>query len=421
LFVKSFELRFRHEYGQKRKPRKLVDLICDNQIPTKEASMNKFTILEFVRAIFDDEETAQQAAEIGQAILAARSLRMTDIASHMEGNSAAAYKRIQRFLKQNDPRQALWRLYQADAEFMIGDPTEIERAQAWKTEYVGTLKDGKTKGFWALVFATPYRGRAIPCGLVTYSSKTIAKNMDSRNLNHFRAFASIQDLLGDKPLVLDREFSYLELFMNLINEQLKFVIRLNLGAHPPKFNDSKGKDVALTISPGQTVIHQDVWYKGQAYVNLIGRWKQGLSEPMWIITNLKAEEGLRIYFGRMKIEESFKDLKDLLGMTKLMNQKQEYMEKMIALLLLIFPIGLLLGEELRDLLFGEPIAADECPSRKELIPGAPGLKKGKKWKRYSGLFILLRQKWALSNEQQSVIYQTVLLAFTSLVQYPVRT
>ncbi len=48
--------------------------------------MNKFTILGFVRAIFDEEETAQQAAEIGQAILAARSLRMTDIASHMEGN-----------------------------------------------------------------------------------------------------------------------------------------------------------------------------------------------------------------------------------------------------------------------------------------------------------------------------------------------
>ena len=34
--------------------------------------MNKFTILEFVKAIFDDEETAEQAAEIGQAILAAR-------------------------------------------------------------------------------------------------------------------------------------------------------------------------------------------------------------------------------------------------------------------------------------------------------------------------------------------------------------
>jgi hypothetical protein len=383
--------------------------------------MNKITILEFVRAIFDEEETAQQAAEIGQAILAARSLRMTDIASHMEGNRAAAYKRIQRFLKRNDPRQVLGRLYQPEAEFMIGDPTEIERAQAWRTEYVGTLKDGKTKGFWALMFATPYRGRAIPCGLVTYSSKTIATRMDSRNLNHFRAFASIRDLLGDKPLVLDREFSYLELLTNLINEQLKFVIRLNLGSHPPKFCDGKGKDVALTISPGQTVIHPDVYYKGQVQVNLIGRWKEGLSEPLWVITNLKAEEGLRIYFGRMKIEESFKDLKDLLGMTKLMNLKQEYMEKMIALLLLIFPIGLLLGEELRDFLYGEPIAAEDLVPMKELVPGTSNRKKSKKWKRYSGLFILLRQNWSLSNEQLYVIYQTVLLSFTSLVQCPVRT
>ena len=383
--------------------------------------MNKFTILEFVRAIFDEEETAQQAAEIGQAILAVRSLRMTDIASHMQGNPAAAYKRIQRFLKRNDPRQVLGRLYQPEAEFMIGDPTEIERAQAWKTEYVGTLKDGKTKGFWALMFATPYRGRAIPCGLVTYSSKTIATQMDSRNRNHFRAFASIQDLLGDKPLVLDREFSYLELLTNLINEQLKFVIRLNLGSHPPKFCDLKGKDVALTISPGQTVIHPNVFYKGKVYLNLIGRWKEGFSEPLWVITNLKAEEGLRIYYCRMKIEESFKDLKDLLGMTKLMNLKQDYMEKMIALLLLIFSIGLLLGEELRDFLYAEPIAAEDQVPTKELVPGTLNRKKSKKWKRYSGLFILLRQKWSLSNKQLNGIYHTALLSFTSLVQCPVRT
>jgi hypothetical protein len=383
--------------------------------------MNKFTILEFVQAVFDDTGTAQQAAEIGQAMLAARSLRMTDIASHMEGKSDAAYKRIQRFLKGNDPRLALVRLYQADAEFMIGDPTEIERAQAWKTEYVGTLKDGKTKGFWAMVLATPYRGRAIPCGLVTYSSKTIATNQDSRNLNHFRAFESVKDLLGDKPLVLDREFSYLELLLNLIEEGLKFVIRLNLGSHPPKFCDNRGREVALTISPGETVIHPKVWYKGKACVNLIGRWKKGLAEPLWVITNLEAKQGLHIYFGRMKIEESFKDLKDLLGMTKLMNQKQEYMEKMIALLLLIFPIGLLFGEGLRDFLYGEPIAEGEQIPEKDQVPNTPELKKSKKWKRYSGLFILLRQKWQITHEEHDRIYAAVLLSFTALVQCPVRT
>jgi hypothetical protein len=183
--------------------------------------------------------------------------------------------------------------------------------------------------------------------------------------------------LGDKPLVLDREFSYLELLTNLINEQLKFVIRLNLGSHPPKFCDLKGKDVALTISPGQTVIHPNVFYKGKVYLNLIGRWKEGFSEPLWVITNLKAEEGLRIYYCRMKIEESFKDLKDLLGMTKLMNLKQDYMEKMIALLLLIFPIGLLLGEELRDFLYAEPIAAEDQVPTKELVPGTLDRKKAK--------------------------------------------
>ncbi|MEM4203125.1 MAG: hypothetical protein QXS54_03550 [Candidatus Methanomethylicaceae archaeon] len=56
----------------------------------------------------------------------------------------------------------LWRLFCEQAEYVMGDPTEIERPQALKTAYVGTLKDGKTKGFWILLLATPYRGRAIP-------------------------------------------------------------------------------------------------------------------------------------------------------------------------------------------------------------------------------------------------------------------
>ncbi len=56
------------------------------------------------------------------------------------------YKVIQRFLKKVDLKQSLLRLYQEDAEFMIGDPTEMERYKAPKTAYVGTLSDGKTPG-----------------------------------------------------------------------------------------------------------------------------------------------------------------------------------------------------------------------------------------------------------------------------------
>lgn len=376
---------------------------------------------EFMVELFDDEEQAERAGEIGGAILEARSLRMTDIAVEMEGESAAGYKRIQRFLGKADPRAALWRLFQEEAEFVIGDPTEIERPHAWKTEYVGKLKDGKTRGFWALILATPYRGRAIPCGMVTYSSKTIGQGLDSRNLNHFRAFDGLKDMLGGRPLVLDREFSYLELMLNLMEEHINWVIRLNLRAHPPKFYDGEGKEVALTISPGETAVLNKIWYMGKVLVNVIGVWKTGLAEPMWIMTNLEAKRGLQIYYARMKIEQTYRDCKSLLGLTKLMNKQQVYMEKMVALLLLTFTIGLLVGEELRDLLYGEPITDDELVEDEERIPGSPSLKKGKKWKRYSGLFVLLKQKWTLSDQQKTLVLQAALATFRSLVYPNVRS
>jgi hypothetical protein len=384
--------------------------------------MNKcIKIQKFMEQIFDDERTAKKATEIGEAILVARSLRLTDIAREMKGKSDAGYKRIQRFMKTADPRESLWRLYQEDAEFVIGDPTEIERPQAWKTPYVGTLKDGKTKGFWALVLATPYRGRAIPCGFVTYSSRTIAANADSRNLNHFCAFEGLKDMLGERPLVLDREFSYLGLLLNLVEERINFVIRLSLRSRSPKFFDQDGDPITLTVPLGKTVIHKGVWYMGKVRVNLIGTWKKGFSRAMWVITSLEPKEGQCIYFARMKIEESFRDLKSLLGMTKLMNKQQIYMEKMLALLLIVYSVGLLIGEGIRDHLYGEVISQDEQISVKDRIPGNPERKKGKKWKRYSGLFILLKQKWVFSFRTRQLLLHNAFIAFSALVQHPVRT
>jgi hypothetical protein len=320
-----------------------------------------------------------------------------------------------------DPRQVLWRLFQEEAEFVIGDPTEIERPQAGKTAYVGTLKDGKTKGFWALLLATPYRGRAIPCGVITYSSKTIATQADSRNLNHFRAFADLKDLLGDRPLVLDREFSYLELLERLVAEQIHFVIRLNLGRYPPKIYDRDGREVALTISPGETVIHRGVWYMGRVRVNLIGTWRRGLDDPLWVMTDLDPQRGHRLYQARMKIDETNRDLKSLLGLTKLMNKQQHLMEKMLALLLLVYAMGLLVGEGLRDHLYGAPIRDREDVPVGERLPGSADRKQGQKWKRYSGLFILLKQKWSLSPQEWRALLAAALTAFQLIVGPHVRT
>jgi hypothetical protein len=147
--------------------------------------MNKFIKAEaFLKHLFDSDRLAAKAAIIVEAILAACSPRISEIAQHMPGGEAANYKMVQRFLKLVDVKALLWRLFQADAPFVIGDPTEMPRPQARKTDYVGKLKDGKTRGFWLLLLATPYRGRALPCGFVTYSSKTIAQQARSRNQFH---------------------------------------------------------------------------------------------------------------------------------------------------------------------------------------------------------------------------------------------
>ena len=56
-------------------------------------------------------------------------------------------------------------------------------------------------------------------------------------------------LLGEKPLVLDREFSYEDMLESLVSEGLKFVIRLNLGSNPPRLFNDEGHQVGLVLEP----------------------------------------------------------------------------------------------------------------------------------------------------------------------------
>jgi hypothetical protein len=384
--------------------------------------MNKFIkAAAFLRHLFDQDRLAEKAAVIVEAILAARSPRLSEIAQHMPGHEAANYKAIQRFLQQVDVKALLLRLFQADAPFVIGDPTELPRPQARKTSYVGTLKDGKTRGFWLLLLATPFRGRAIPCGFVTYSSKTIAQRSRSRNQYHWEAFDQLKGLLGDKPLVLDREFSYLELLEYLVQVSVNFVIRLNMGSHPPTFYDAAGRKVILTVSLGEQAVYHQLHYMGKVLVNVVGVWRKGQAEPLWVMANLPAERALSIYCARMKIEEAFRDLKNLLNLDKMMNKSQAHMEQMAALVMLAFTIGCLSGEAVRDELYGAPDAPQTAPTGSAAAE-TPQTTARRKWQLYSGLFIVLKRKITLSNKRLRQLQNQVVSAFAELIQpLPVRT
>ena len=196
--------------------------------------------------------------------------------------------------------------------------------------------------------------------------------------------------------MLDREFSYLALLQALVIEEVNFVIRLKLGAH---FFDQEGKRIALNVKKGETRILNKVFYMGKVFVNVVGWWKEGLKEPIWIMTNLPAEQALAFYLQRMKIDQAFKDLKSLLGMDKMMHQKRHWMEQMVSLALIAYAIGLVLGETLRANLFPET-------SRKRNL--------------YSGLFVLLKLKLSLPYQKFKQISSLALQTFHAIV-LPVRT
>jgi hypothetical protein len=98
----------------------------------------------FLQAPLGDRNMAAQAAEIGRAIRAARSLHRT------EGED-------------RDGVQA------NPAVFAPGGPPaglkEAETPPRWNAPRPGRPNTwGRPRGFWLLLWTTPHRGRAIPCG-----------------------------------------------------------------------------------------------------------------------------------------------------------------------------------------------------------------------------------------------------------------
>jgi hypothetical protein len=283
---------------------------------------------------------------------------------------------------------------------------------------VGTLMDGETKGFWMLTLATPLRGRAIPFHFLTYSSRTIEDQPSSRNLEHFKAIQEIRQLIGARPIVFDREFSYRELLSSLVDEGVHFVIRLNMGANPPLFyyDAARKQPLQLLVAPiNKPQIYRQVYYMGEVCLNVVGIWRYGFKEPMWIITNLEPEAGLALYDQRMKIEICFRDLKSLLHIDKVMNKSQVYLNKMLAMVMLTYAITLLVGEAIRDVQYAQVI-----PHQLNLLV-VPSVDKRSRWFLFSGPFLLLKQRYRLHQSVLRQIVKVTLLIFAQLVFANVRT
>lgn len=239
------------------------------------------------------------------------------------------------------------RLYDPQSPFVLVDPTEMERPQAKKTDYVGRLSDSKTLGFWMVVFAQPYRGRAIPFHFGTYSEATLNEEITSRNIEWREMLLEVKELVGDTPLIFDQEFSAQKWLDALEQTGCSWVIRLNNNSGV-KFTDEQGEELPLLVEKGQRREIEGAYYRGITKVNVVGVWREGFKEPLWVMGNLPPERLIEVYKSRMKIEQTFKDAKSLLDIEKVMNKKREQLEVTLALVLVAYALGLMVGESVRD-------------------------------------------------------------------------
>jgi hypothetical protein len=239
-----------------------------------------------------------------------------------ESSEGANYRTIERALPKLDTKKALMRLYDPESPFVLVDPTEIERKQAKKTGYVGRLSDGKTLGFWMIVFAQPYRGRAIPFHFGVYSEATLNEEITSRNLEWRDLVWEIKELVGETPLVFDREFSAQRWLEALEEAGLEWVMRLNTNSGVKITDDEfEGEEIPLVIEKGQKRQLEGVYYRGRVKVNVSGIWPKDQREPLWVMGSLKPDRLVEVYEERMKIEQTFKDSKSLLDMEKVMRTR----------------------------------------------------------------------------------------------------
>jgi hypothetical protein len=205
---------------------------------------------------------------------------------------------------------------------------------------------------------------------------------------------------------------------SLVDAEVHFVIRLNMGANPPLFYyDAECKQrLQLLVAPiNKPQIYRQVYYMGEVCLNVIGIWRYGFSQPMWILTNMDPEAGLALYFQRMKIEICFRDLKSLLHIHKVMNKSQVYLNKMLAMVMLAYAISLIVGEAIRDVQYAQVI-----PHKLDLLT-VPDVDMRSRWFLYSGPFLLLKQRYRLHQCVLRQVVKVALLIFSQLVFANVRT
>jgi hypothetical protein len=283
-----------------------------------------------------------------------KKLRISNISAALPGNYESNSKSISRALDRlgiEQLRESLLSFVVQGTKHALLDLTEMARNDAVQTDYVGYLKDGKTRGYNILSISIPFKGRSKVVFATIISSAIIASSATGKWKLIQEALAPLIPILQSMIIIIDREFCNEEMLNFFQAHNIRYAIRLKVGAGRSEIiiTNKTGRRISISIQRGTKKNWEGIYYKGKVRVNIAAEWQSHMPEPMYVITNCPARGGLKCYKIRMKIEESFKDVKDKLGFIKIMNKKVVNALKLILIGLLAYNIFMLIGEYLRDI------------------------------------------------------------------------
>jgi hypothetical protein len=287
------------------------------------------------------------------AMAKVKKLRITCLAEALPGLPTSNQKYITRNLNkldETDLQDALVSFSNAKEKHLLMDFTDMERLNAEKTDYVGILKDGESRGYSIFSLGEGFKGRVKVVFSKILSSKIINDSTSGKWMIIQQWMNGILSFLKTKIIVADREFCNETMLSYLSDNEIRYSIRLKQGAgkHSVRITNIRGNDVDIALKPGQKKYWRNIFYKGKVWANLAGEWTKGCSKPMYIITNYSPKEALKAYKKRMKIEQGFRDIKDKLGFVKLMCKSKSILLKLILIGLIGYNIFISVGESLRN-------------------------------------------------------------------------
>ncbi|MBI4564749.1 MAG: transposase [Planctomycetes bacterium] len=210
------------------------------------------------------------------------------------------------------------------------------------------------KGFWGLVIALPYHGRALPLAVQVVAEGYLQNMMTDLEIELVERFLGwLSPELRHRIVILaDRGFAKTELFEAIEKAEASYVIRL----HRDAFVRIAGQWVELQnlpIGPGESRSYSNVAYTQEHQKNLHVAIRRlpaleanDPSDDTWYLATNRAElsEAADWYAKRFKEEELFKDLKSMLDLAAHQLKNEEGLKRLVAVVGLYYVFVVLEGQ-----------------------------------------------------------------------------